>query len=1128
MIRRIAIACALLVVVQATAAMAAPVVRSPGYRGITKPIATQAPVAPAPSTLGGGTRPDIVVDDAGTAHVVWTNSRSGAPAETVYCRVPRGAASCAVQHALVPPGADQYSDDVSGPAISAVNDQVVILSHRYPQQVTRPDGTTRAGAVYMWTSDDGGETFTTPAVVASGIGPNTAVAGDVAGGAVAFGPPESPSVAFSTGTVTGGVTVTTVASGRYTPMGAAIADGDFVDSRLAVVDGRPMVVYRDISGNAYMRHWSGQGDPNDASTWSPQAGIGGFTPAVTSTGGRAVVATVASLGGGEITVRSPDGAGAVVVNPGGRGSDANVSGLPDGRVRVSWRGSDRAGTGGTWAATVGADGRLQGPAVLVGAASTFQRMAATVDGGGMVVGEGDGRTIVMNAFGTRLPTGLPGLGGRPGGGALPADAFEDCQRIRFGAAEALLQDGCFLNAATGRAKVSTGAIRFNGLEIIPDADVQIIVNARTRTLDTTGTVSVVLRARGIPDVVLYRGRLNLRLSAARSGTSLFEFSRGLFPTNVLGFPVQGDVDVRLTDRGVQIPISLKLPQAFGGVTGATTLRADNDRGLVVESLEFRADGVPLGVATMRRLHVQYKATGGTSVGDCLRPPTSGASAEANEWAGVFELQLPPPATGPALCGSVRFAGGAFRAATFNIDLPPPGIVLFPGVSITALGGGLALSPTQIDASMRIAAIQAGSGGVVNLDGRLSARFGSPFQLRGSARTSTAGVTLGEGEFVISSDGYVSLRLNAGPEVGPVAIRTRIAGFVDGPRREFSLSGRGQVCVEGVCVDGGGAVISTRGLAACLPAPAVPRGAGYRWGSSPLSVDIWLLSCDMDEYEVRDTRAAEIRSHQAGAEGAAAVTGRPASATFRVSGEGGVPDVDLIGPDGAAATPAETYVHAEAGARYLAVVRPATGTWTVRARPGSPPISRVAVSQQVTPASVQRARVSGSGRRPRTLAYRARIGADQSITFAERGSSGTRILGVAKTGSRTLRFTPGPGAGGRREIVALIAQDGIVRREVVVTRYTAPPPAPVGRASRLVVRRAGSRAVAAWRAPAGAAVQRVTIAASDGRVIVRQLSPRVRRTQIPRVARGDRVTVTITGVARDGRTGRPLRVATRLR
>jgi len=717
------------------------------------------------------------------------------------------------------------------------------------------------------------------------------------------------------------------------PAGASVAVGDYINARLAVVDGRPAVVYQDLGGTSYLRRWSGQGDPNDAAGWGPPQAIPGRDPVMANAGGRLIVG-VTDPDPAKNELRLYDlttGRAPIVVNPGGQtGSQRAIIGRPDGSITVMWQGTSPRGASGLWTRTIAPNGRVLASPVLVvaGFDPLFARAAAAPDGGGMIVSDTADRRILLGAFGTRAPTGRPGLGSRPGGGALPADAAVDCQRVRFGVVEALLQDGCFLNAATGRAKVSVGPLRLNGLEIVPEPGVQILLDARKRTVDTTGTVRVILRAPGVPEILLYRGSLHLRLTGAGGGTSLLSFAKGVFRPNVLGFPVAGDIDVRLTNRGVRIPIRLALPGVFGGVQGAAELRADNARGLAVDSLEFRADGVPLGPATMRRLHVQYKARGGTSVGDCLRPPTSGAAALPDEWAGVFDLQLPPPQGGPALCGSIRFGAGAFRAATFNIDLPFPGIVLFPGVSITSLGGGLALQPaTELTATTRIGVIPAGGAAVVNLDGRVSARFGDPFVLRGDAEMSVATVRVGRGGFVIASDGYVSLDLAAGPEIGPLAVRTAIAGFVDGPRKQFSLSGRGEVCLKGACLDGGSAAVSTRGVAACLPAPTIPRGAGYAWGEPIIGgLEIWPFRCNTGTYVVADARAAANGEHAGGVgEAGVAVSGRPAAVTFRVAGDGAMPDVELVGPSGAVVAPAGVYADAETSTLYLDVTAPAPGT-----------------------------------------------------------------------------------------------------------------------------------------------------------------------------------------------------------
>ncbi|MCW3039295.1 MAG: hypothetical protein JWM31_1200, partial [Solirubrobacterales bacterium] len=64
----------------ASAAERLPVYRDPpGYRGIAMAPATVAPQPPVPVPLtAAGTFPDAVVDEAGTAHVVWNEDRGDA------------------------------------------------------------------------------------------------------------------------------------------------------------------------------------------------------------------------------------------------------------------------------------------------------------------------------------------------------------------------------------------------------------------------------------------------------------------------------------------------------------------------------------------------------------------------------------------------------------------------------------------------------------------------------------------------------------------------------------------------------------------------------------------------------------------------------------------------------------------------------------------------------------------------------------------------------------------------------------------------------------------------------------------------------------------------------------------
>ena len=254
-------------------------------------------------------------------------------------------------------------------------------------------------------------------------------------------------------------------------------------------------------------------------------------------------------------------------------------------------------------------------------------------------------------------------------------------------------------------KVSQGPLKLNGMEIVPDAGVQLQIDLNAKTIRSTGTATVLLRAPGVPDITLFRGRIDLSAAGKGAGAVLGQFGEKLFKPDLLGFPLKGDIDLKLAPPdGLRIPVSLELPKELGNIRGSAELLLDNTHGLVLDSLDFSADGVPLGPATMRKLQVQYRAQGGTTVGYCLVPPSSGAPAQANEWAGVFELELPPPKTGPRVCGSIRFGQPeGFREATFRVDIPYPGIVLFPGLSLTSLGGGLRLSPkpARVDGRFKI-------------------------------------------------------------------------------------------------------------------------------------------------------------------------------------------------------------------------------------------------------------------------------------------------------------------------------------------------------------------------------------------------------------------------------------------
>ena len=1121
-------------VMAGTAIGAVPTLRSAGkVRPAPKKIATQAPTTPPPVELSAnGQNPDVVVDAAGTAHIVWNEPVDGGPDVTVYCRLPRGAKACDITQRLVPPGADALADDANGPEVSAVNDQVTILSHRYPQEVAKPGGDPSIAdtTLYLWTSDDGGANFVGPGVVGTAT---------VGGDAKAFGPGDNPSIGTVTGQATGGIFFTGLTSGRFVPAAATLASGGFADGRLAVVNGIPTVAYHDLGTTSYVRTWTGQGDVNDAATWGAPQSFPGLLPEITSAAGRLVAVDQKPDGTGDLELRDLASGTARTISTGQAGNEAIPIGHADGTVSVVWQGAED-GVRGIWQRDrIGPTGPIRGaPTLLSTEVGDFLSVDSADDGGGVAVRDTGDRKILLTAFGNTLPTGVKGLGGVQGGGAPPADVAVDCQKIQLGrAVQALLPPGpCFLAAAKGGLKVSQGPFRLNGMEIVPDAGVQLQIDLNAKTIRSTGTATVLLRAPGVPDITLFRGRIDLSAAGKGAGAVLGQFGEKLYKPDLLGFPLKGDIDLKLAPPdGLRIPISLELPKELGNVRGSAELLLDNDRGLSLDSLDFAADDVPLGPATMKKLQVQYRATGGTTVGSCLVPPSSGAQAQPNEWAGVFELQLPPPKTGPGVCGSIRFGQPeGFREATFRVDIPFPGIVLFPGLSLTSLGGGLRLSPkpARVDGRFKIEVAGAAPDvSAAQMVGALSVTLANPLVIQGTGTFTAAGLDIGTGQVTVTTDGYANLSLNSGPQFGPITVETKINGFVDGPHRAYSLNGKGRICVDlpaglpPACFDGSEATISTKGVAACLPVirPPIaipfppftiypPRGAGIHWSDG--KVHVWPVSCYASEYVVPDQRAAAVEN--AASTDAGADLAGSAGANFQVTGDGGVPAVDLIDPSGAVVKPDVYYPDATSNSLYLGVVTPAPGRWTVRAQPGSPLIAALAVARDMAAPKVARARVTGRGAK-RTLSYTATLGAGQSVTFVEQGRAGSRVIGTASAGSHRLGFVPGAGPGGRRQIIAQLTQDDLVQQEIPVASYVAPPPPALGRTGALRIRRAGASVVVTWKPGANAAAQRLQVTVPAGPSVTRVLGARAHRLVVAGVE-GRRVTASVTPIARSGRAG----------
>ncbi|HEY5428151.1 MAG TPA: hypothetical protein VIK04_03475 [Solirubrobacteraceae bacterium] len=1120
--------CAIVAVLPAAAA-ARQIYRSPGYRWNHK-LPKVAPVIPGKLIkLGDGQYPHVVVDAAGTGQIAYSSGviQNFGPSVVRDCVLPRGQTGCTANAGLVPAegGDPQYNIDYEGPTPLVIGNQLLMIDHRYPNPETLPDGTT-GYPEFLWTSEDGGRTFTGPGIIG-----NLAASGN----AVVFGG-DNPQIGVITDTMTGGTIFQATPPGAYTSNRLNLGDqgpDEAYDGRLALDGTEPVAEFQDLSNHIYIREYNGTGDINSSSSWSVAEVNGqGYSRLVGGVGGVGKVWLLyqKTYSGPLFVLRIvhgvPTGA-ASRVTPTNDFLHVNYAITEDatGRLTVGWF------TGGPDDLYVASstDGRhWTAPQLIAKNLSdpTDLSIGAAGDGGGFAAfqapdsGSPTGSQIDVAAFGSFAVTGLKGLGNLDGDGigGLGGDPLGSvsCTDVHFGDIDAIAEAGCFLRDPrnpNGGAAIIQGEIRLNGLEIIPDAGVQIVIDPRQHTINTTGSVRVVLRAPGIGDITLYHGSLNISLSGslADAGQTLFDFNTAT-ASALEGFPFATGIDVKIAHDAVVIPVSLKLPDYMGKVTGSATLLADNASGFQLTSLHIGVPDLVLGALEVKDLNIDY-----TQMGD--------------QWAGSATLNIPAGTPYFAIAVAVRFDNGDFTMGSFNVTVPFPGVPIFTDTFLNGFGGGFDIHPDRrsFHGSVSIGAMPLDDPNyTIGVTGTVTITFisGGPVVLEVDGSGSVHGLQVATAKLLFQTNGYFEVDGNLDVDLSVAELQASLSAFADLPAKEFSAQINGSLSIAGYSAIGIEGVISSKGVAACGSYLGAAFGLYYAWGDSPSAG----FGCDVSPYVIQPVSKASAAGR--GARAVVAAVPMVAGSAFEdlaVTGSGASPSVVLHGPGGQAVTPVKLGPGADTASAalalpdanddttYVVLHHPAGGTWTVSPAPGSSPITSVKQARGYAPAKVH-ARVSGHGA-TRRLTYSIAAHPGMSVSFAERAHREFHILGTARGSRGTLRFAPGAGVAGSRTVYALVSENGVARETLKVATYRAPVPAVPGRARGLRVRRHGRRFTVSFSGAPGAAYYLEAVIASDGRHLLHVVRGRHHALTLSVIGYQDHLRVSVTGVSVLGKRGR---------
>ena len=294
-----------------------------------------------------------------------------------------------------------------------------------------------------------------------------------------------------------------------------------------------------------------------------------------------------------------------------------------------------------------------------------------------------GSQIDVAAFGSFAATGLKGLGNLNGDGigGIGGDplGYTSCTTVHFGDIDALAEAGCFLrdprNPSSGAAVIA-GEIRLNGLEIIPDAGVEIAIDPRSHTINTTGSVRVVLRAPRLGDITLYHGELHLDLagSLAGAGQTLFDVSTSKLTSALEGFPIDGNrrSDPARLRRDPDLPDAAAVHGRCHRSSHAAGQQRDRPAALLAAHRGSRPD--PWGAgdqAPFDRLHRDRRRVDRSAT-----------------------LNIPAGSPYFGIAVAVRFDHGDFTMGSFDVNVPFPGVPIFTDAYLDGFGGGFDIHPAS--------------------------------------------------------------------------------------------------------------------------------------------------------------------------------------------------------------------------------------------------------------------------------------------------------------------------------------------------------------------------------------------------------------------------------------------------
>ena len=702
---------------------------------------------------------------------------------------------------------------------------------------------------------------------------------------------------------------------------------------------------------------------------------------------------------------------------------------------------------------------------------------------------------------------------------------------------------------------SEEAVVINGITVRPLSGSTLVIDllAGAAPEIKANRAAVTVPAKG-STVKLFEGRVAWRLSSDRLAGFEVGGQARLNGLRITGMPGAPEL---VSGGSSKLGVFLALPQQFGGSTSdePIVLRPGAANASASAPFSFEVRDAAVGPIGLHELKVTYdgvdlwEISAKVGLPDPIPYTIEGDAGIRN---GEFEhagaaVDFGSPGVGPF--GPVFLQRIAFRieinpkkskcvphygVETFNqqqfmkdtfgwtFNPPLPDIVIDYGIPTFALCGDVKLTagPNILGASA--ISLDAGLG--------LATYADRPAVLRAYGKLRLVEIPLVDARLQFHTDGYMKMRADFHWGIDDIA---HLEGFLlfEAMFPKFNAEAYVKACLDFVdwCASAK-ALVSSKGVAVCLKIDVLvddwEPGFGYRWGEA--FPTLYFAGCELGPYR-EHIKHAGASSARAAAAGDARSIDLPAGlpgAVIALEGKDAPPKVTLVGPKGERLTtpddlkpvqqsPFFVLKDPRAKLTQIAISKPSAGRWRIEVEDGSSEIVSLRSAEGLDEPKID-AHVTGHGHR-RALSYRIEPREGQKVTFMESGPSAGGVIGVTEGGEGRLRFSPGDGRAERRDIVAVVEQDGQMRDRIEVGHYRAPSAARPGKPSQLRVRRVGSTLVATWHGARGAKRHQAAIRLSTGRRTT--ITTGRRRVAIRHVPRHVTGTVRVHGLTASGMKGR---------